>query len=145
MKRKIISVILMLAFALSLSGTAMAVQPRASDYFAYTDVYASAVSDSGILIEIEIDATHTMQKVGATDVYIYEQQSDGDYEIVFTYTSDEYTQLMRSNNAFYTGSITYQGTEGVKYYAICTLYCKDSSGSEIMHMTTNIVTATDNP
>lgn len=145
MKRKIISVILTLIFALSLTGTAMAVQPRASDYFAYTDVYASPVSDGGILVEIEINATHTMTKVGATDVYIYEQQSDGRYENIFTYTSDDYPELQWSNNAFYMGSVTYQGTEGKKYYAICTLYCKDSSGSEIMHVTSNIVTAQANP
>lgn len=145
MKRKIISAILTLAFALNLAGTAAAVEPRASYYFSYTDVYATAVSDSQIVIDIEINATHTMQKVGATDVYIYEQQSDGDYEIVYTYTSDDYSDLMWSNDAFYFGAVTYQGTEGVKYYAICTLYCKDSSGSEIMHMTTNIVTATNNP
>jgi len=145
MKKRILSFVCAVLLMMNLSGGALAAEPRASYYFSATEVYASPVSNSGILIEIEVTATHTMQKVGATDVYIYEQQSDGDYEIVYTYTSDDYPELQWSNNAFYMGSVTYQGTEGVKYYATCALYCKDSSGSETKFFNTNIVTATDNP
>lgn len=143
MKKRMISALCAFVFLLSLSDTAMAVEPRASDYFWATEVYATAQSGGNVLIEIEINATHTMTKVGATDVYIYEQQSDGDYDIVYTYTSDDYSGLMWTNNAFYMGSVTYEGDVGTKYYAKCTLYAKDSSGSEIMHVNSNIVTARD--
>lgn len=139
MKKRTVSALCAFAFLLSLS--AAAAEPRASDYFWYTDVYASAQSGGNILIEIEINATDIMQKVGATDVYIYEQQSDGGYDNVYTFTSDDYPSLMWTNNAFYDGAVAYEGTVGTKYYATVALYAKDANGSETMYEDTYVVTA----
>ena len=50
------------------------VEIQASDYFGRRKVTASAAGKG------------TMQEVGATKVTVYEQQSDGTYKSVYTYT-----------------------------------------------------------
>lgn len=138
MRKRIVSMMCVFLFIINMTN-ALAVESRASNYFSFTEVYASAQSSGEILVEITINATHTMTQVGVKRIYIYEQQSDGDYEIVHTFKYEDDTSMMRTNNAFYFGSFTYQGTSGVKYYATTSLYAKDSSGSETMYVNSNIV------
>lgn len=140
MKKRILSAIFVSLFIINLTSVA-AVEPRASNYFSRTDVYASAQGDGEVLVEVEINATHTMTQVGAKRVYIYEQQSDGDYEIVHTYDYTVDSGMMNYGSAFYCGALTYQGTVGVKYFATACLYAKDSSGSETMYQDSYVITA----
>lgn len=140
MKKKILSAICVFLFIINAT-SAGAVGPRASDYFWCTDVYASAAGSGKVLVEIEVDATHTMTQVGAQRVYIYEQQSDGDYEIVYTFKYEETSGMMAYNKTYYDGLVTYQGTSGVKYFATACLYAKDGSGSETMFVDSYVITA----
>ena len=140
MKKRIFSAVCVFLFIISLTSVG-AVEPRASDYFWCTDVYASAAGNGKVLVEIEIVATHTMTQVGAQRVYIYEQQSDGDYEIVHTFDYTTQSGMMSYGSAFYDGALTYQGTSGVKYFATACLYAKDSSGSETMFVDSYVITA----
>jgi len=114
---------------------------QASEYFGYTDVRAYAEGGGEILIEIDVDATSIMQKVGASEVYIYEQQSDGGYDNVYTFTMEDYPYLVKSNTHCAYLDVYYQGTPGVSYYALVGCYAKDSNGSETLYFATNAVTA----
>jgi len=143
MKKRIASLLCAFVLILSLPAVACATEsaPRASDYFGATDVRAYAEPGSKILIEIDVSATHTMQQVGASEVYIYEQQSDGGYDCVYTYTKEEYPSLIWTNSACAFVDVTYQGTAGTKYYALVGCYAKDSNGAETLFHTTYVVTA----
>lgn len=110
---------------------------RASDYFWYTDVWATSQGNGKFLVEFDINATHKMDQLGAEKIYIWEQQSDGSYDNVKTYTSG----LIDTNTAASYRRITYSGTPGVKYYATVVLYAKDSDGSEKLYSSTNVITA----
>lgn len=148
MKKRLISLLCALLMILSLPGVAFAATPRASYYFSYTDVRAYAKENCEILVEFDIDATHTMLEVGAKRVYIFEQQSDGSYEIVHTfYYTDEgyYDLMMDTNSMFGTGEVSYYGTPGVNYYAKCALYARDSSGGQTLYFNTLIVTCKGTP
>ena len=90
-----------------------------------------------VAVEFDINATDIMQELGAEKIYIWEQQSDGSYENVKTYSSG----LIDKNTADAYRMITYYGTSGVKYYATVVLYAKDSSGSEKLYSNTRVVTA----
>lgn len=78
-----------------------------------------------------------MDKLGATEIIIWERQSDGSYESVKTYTSG----LMDTNTAEAYRRVYYQGTSGVRYYATVALYAKDSSGSETLYSDSRVITA----
>lgn len=144
MKRKAICALSTLLFLVSLFSVAVPegfALANASDYFSVTDVWATAQSGGKILVEFDINATHQMLEVGAKKIYIYEQQSNGDYEIVKTYSSDEKPDFMNTNSAFGGGEVTYQGTPGVNYFATLALYARDRYGNETLYFDTKVVTA----
>lgn len=114
---------------------------RASDYFWVTEVWATPLEDGKFIVEFDIGTTQTMQEVGAKKIWIYEQQSDGKYEIVKTFTRDDTDGLIDTNATCAYACVTYQGTPGVKYFAMVALYAKDNNGSETKYRDTNVITA----
>lgn len=138
MKKKIVAIIFALILLVNISGFAFA---RASEYFGYTAVYAFALDDGEILIEYDIDPTHTMLECGARIIWIYEEQSNGEYEDVFTYRMEDYPDMIQYDSIIGDGEVTYPGTPGKNYYALVGLYAKDANGSETMYFYTKVVTA----
>ncbi len=140
MKRKfvhVLSFIFLFTFIFNMAPTVSASSTRASDYFAFTEVWATPQGNGKFIVEFDITATHKMDVLGADKIYIWEQQSDGSYDNVRTYTSG----LTDTNTADAYRKITYYGTSGVKYYATVVLYAKDSSGSEKIYSDTRVITA----
>ena len=138
MKKRMVALVFIFLLMVNISGFASA---RASEYFGYTSVYATALDDGEILIEYDIDPTHTMLECGAKIVYIFEEQSDGDFEVVFSYHMDDYPEMIQHNTIIGDGRVTYQGTPGLQYYALVGVYAKDANGSETMYFYTKVVTA----
>ena len=140
MKRKIVrlfSLIFVFTFFTSVLPTANATSMRASDYFAYTDTCATPLGNGTVAFEFDINATHTMQKLGAETIYIWEEQSNGNFEVVKTYSGG----MLSTNTAAAYGRIDYRGTSGTDYYDTMVLYAKDSNGSEKLYSDTYVVTA----
>ena len=143
MKKRLLSLLCAVMLLVSLPGVACAsdLDARASAYFGYTSVRAYAQSGGKVLFEIDVDATHTMQEVGASDVYVYEQQSDGSWSNVYTFTKEAHPYLIWTNSTCAYVDATYQGTVGKNYYAMVACYAKDSNGSESRYYDTPVVTA----
>ena len=141
MKKRLLSLLFAMLLLVSLSVAAYAADARASAYFCSTDVRAYAKSGGKILFEVDIDATHTMQEVGASEIYVYEQQDDGSWNNVYTFEMDEHDYLIETNSIGACVDATYQGTVGKNYYALVACYAKDSSGYERLYDETNVVTA----
>ena len=136
--KKVSALIFAFLLMMNIAGFASA---RASEYFSYTAVYAFAKDDGEILIEYDIDPTHKMLECGARAVWVYEQQSGGDYEEVFEYLMEDYPDMIQYDSIIGDGQVTYPGTPGKKYYALVALYAKDKYGSETISFYTNVVTA----
>lgn len=134
---------LILAAALLIPMACATVQ--ASAYFAVTSSMAYAQEDGKILIEGDVCATGMMDEIGIKRITIYEKQSDGYYESVKTYTRDDTSGMIRTNNYEHFKRLTYQGTIGKKYYATIAFYAKDSEGNETLYHDSNVVTAVKVP
>ena len=141
MKKRLLTLLFGVLLLSSLSIIAYASNARASAYFCSTDVRAYAKSGGKILFEIDIDATHTMQELGASEVYVYEQQGDGSWDNVYTFTMDDHPYLIETNTVGAYVDATYQGAVGKNYYAAVACYAKDSNGSEKLIFNTPVVTA----
>ena len=143
MKKRLLSLFFALLMLVSLSTVVYASNgnARASAYFGATDVRAYAKSGGRILFEVDIDATHTMQEVGASEIYVYEQQDDGSWDNVYTFTMDEHSYLLETNSIGACVDATYQGTVGKDYFATVACYARDSSGAERLYCDTPVVTA----
>ena len=141
MKKRFVSLLFALLLLFSLSTASYAVDARASDYFGYTSVRAYAKSGGKILFEIDVEATHTMQELGASEVYVYEEQDDGSWDNVYTFTMDEHSYLIETNTAGAYVDATYQGTVGKNYFGTVVCYARDSAGAEGLYFDTPVVTA----
>ena len=141
MKKRFLSLLFAALLLISLSTVVYAVDARASAYFGATSVRAYAKSGGKILFEIDVEATHTMQELGASEVYVYEEQDDGSWDNVYTFTMDEHSYLIETNTAGAYVDATYQGTVGNKYFATVACYARDSSGAEVLMFDTLEVTA----
>ena len=142
MKHRLASLVCAVLMLVSVSIPAAALT-EASDYFSATAVRLIAKGSGQLLIEYDINATHTMLEVGAKRIYIYEQQSDGNYELVETYYSDDYYDLMMdTNTAFGFGDMYYDGVSSFRYYVLCALYARDEEGSQTLYQYSSTVCAT---
>lgn len=141
MKKRLLSLLFAVLLLASMTMAAYAADTRASAYFSATSVRAYAKSGGKILFEIDIDATHTMQELGASEIYVYEQQDDGSWDNVYTFTMDEHAYLIETNTVGAYVDATYQGAVGKNYYAAVACYAKDSNGSEKLIFNTPVVTA----
>ena len=147
--KKYISRLGCLAAALTLALTLLVpmacAAENASDYFAGTDAVAYAEADGKIYIEGDCCGTDIMDEIGIKTITIYEQQSDGYYDDVYTYTRYNTSGMISYNNYEHFKSVTYQGIVGKKYYARIAFYAEDSEGNETLYHNSNIVTAVRTP
>ena len=141
MKKRFLSLLFAALLLISLSTVVYAIDARASAYFGATSVRAYARSGGKILFEVDINATHTMQEVGASEIYVYEQQDDGSWDNVYTFTMDEHPYLIETNDFGACVDATYQGTVGKNYFGTVACYAKDSNGGEKLMFDTPVVTA----
>lgn len=133
--KRSITLFLLLALMFSITIPASA---RASEYFFRTYVKATDIGSGVIRILIDVGATETMQELGATQVTVYEEQSDGSYDPVRTYTRYNYSPSMISyNRASHVSYVTHYGTPGKSYYAVCAFYAKNATGSQTKWSTSN--------
>ena len=134
---RLVALIFSCVFLFGAFSTVSASSNRASDYFSYTEVWATPQGNGKFIVEFDINATHRMDQLGADKIYIWEQQSDGSYDNVKTFTSG----LIDTNTSAAYRRVSYSGTSGAKYYATVVLYAKDSSGSEKIYSDTRVITA----
>lgn len=140
--RRLFSFLASLALVFSVMvPAANAVVLRASNYFASTAIIATPTGNGNLVFEIDVNATRTMQEVGAKKIIVYEQQSNGYYIAVKTFTRDDTSSLITKNDAFAYARVSYQGKAGVHYYALAAFYAKNSSGSETLYDDSRVVTA----
>ena len=138
MKKRVPVLIFIVILLVSISTTALA---RASEYFGCTAVYATALDDGEVLIEYDIDPTHTMLECGAKMIYIYEGYNNKNFKVVDSFHMDDYPDMIQHDTIIGDGEVTYPGTPGKDYYALVGVYAKDQYGSETIYFPTNVVTA----
>ena len=82
---RFLSLVLCLTMFLGVSMTAQATV-KASDYFARTQVWATRQGGGEFIVEYDILATDFMDELGASVILIMEEQSDGTFENVYTFS-----------------------------------------------------------
>ena len=94
-----------------------------------------------VRIEFDMGTTQIMDELGVMHIVIKEENSDGSFSSVKTYSRYNTSGFIDSNSTCHGGSVTYSGTQGKRYYAKVTFYARDENGSETLNQLTNTVTA----
>lgn len=113
---------------------------RASDYLNYYSVYVLARSGGKIIIECEVDGVGKMDSIGISRLVIQEKV-DGKWTSLPTIWGSTSNGLVSENSIAYIDNYTHEGTTGVEYRAIATVFAEKDGGSDSRTITTNSVTA----
>lgn len=138
MKKRFISFLLATFCILTLMGSTLAVENRASSTVAHYTITATAGSGSGkILVSYDVSSNGTADSLGVSSIEIY--KSDGTY--VTTINGSTSNGLVRNNSIRHRSSYTYTGTSGTSYYAEVTVFAKIGSDYDSRTVTTAAVKA----
>ena len=107
---------------------ASAATARSSKYLNAYGVYLTPVGNGKVVITVDVDALHTMTKIGATKIYLYESSDGKNFNLVRTYRYEDYPIMMSSGKHYYQDLFTYYGTAGYSYHALAYCYAGDSTG-----------------
>lgn len=129
--KKFLSFVLTLCLMTSiLASFAVAVEPRASLYLDDYYVDATAVGGGKVLVEFDINATDTMDFVGASRILVQEKTSAGGWSNKQFYYVDDNPGMMDYDVDAHEGSVTYKGTVGKTYRAQIIITAGDSTGDD---------------
>lgn len=106
-----------------------------SNYFSSYGGFIRNAGGGKIIFSATITAVHTMDRLGITRILIY--KGDGTYvKTVYGSTSNG---LLVDNDFSFAGQYTYQGDPNTSYYGVIYFTCRDSTGSDSRHVTTDTV------
>lgn len=138
MKKLTRTIALVLVLAMVLGMGVFALQ-EASQFISSTWAIATAMGDGKVDIDFSIDGTGTMNSIGATYIRVY--KGDGTHVKTFSYTDKGYEYLMATKTYTHDGYVTFQGTPGINYYAVVTMYAGNDDGHDTRSYETNMVKA----
>ena len=117
--------------------------PRSSLYISGTDASIQAGSNGKITIYFSVTGTDKMTQIGATTIYLYENNGSTE-KLVKTFRSSslEYSNMMNQNTSFHGDNVTYyDGIAGYEYRAEVYLKAADNSGSDTIMEPTGTIRA----
>jgi len=128
-----LSMLLALLLTIGSSAEGLLLDPNAFR----AQAYCSSPQPGKVKVTINVNATGIMSELGASSVTIYKQ----DGTAVATFEKNTTQGMTAKNSSRYSGSVTYNGTTGQKYYAVVICYASRSSGTSKQTVRTASVTA----
>lgn len=113
-------------------------QDRSSRYIASKTAAVSAMGSGTIRIDYSVTAYYTIDELGACQINLY--KSTG--QLMKTYYSSAYANMMGYNCVTHDGYVTYPGTPGTGYYVTILFYAKDGSIGEYKSLSTGVTICT---
>ena len=120
---------------------ASVVESRASAFFsAYgTDLYKTSSSSFQIWFDVTSNVV-TMDVLGVSEIVVYRSPDQQSWTEMVTYTMDNFSQMVAYNTVDHGGYVPYDyATRGFYYRARVTFYAKNSTGSAIRDVYTEII------
>lgn len=117
-------------------------ESRASTFFSSygTDLYKTSSSSFQIWFDVIATAGNTMQALGVSEIVVYRSADQQSWTKMRTYSMDNYSQMVAQNTTSHGGYVTYNYvTTGYYYTARVTFYAKNSTGSSVRDVYTEIL------
>lgn len=124
---RIVTLILIVACVFPIS--AMAAEPRASDYLSSYSAYVYPAGWGKVQVWFEVDGTNYMDEIGALEIQLYESKDNENWTWVKTFDYTDYSDMLGYNDHYHAGHIEYNGTIGRYYKAyVCVWAGKNGAG-----------------
>ena len=144
MKRIYRIIAFVLVIMTSLSTVAFAAVPPPTDdiqssrYILSKNAAIGAMGGGTIRITYSVTAYYSIDELGACQINLY--KSTG--QLMKTYYSSAYANMMGYNTFTHSGYVTYPGTVGTGYYATIYFYAEDAGTAEVKSITTGTTICT---
>ena len=124
---KIVAMILIFACVSPIS--AMAVEPRASDYLLSYSAYIYPAGWGKVQVWVSVDGIDDMDEIGALEIQLFESKDNETWTWVDTFMYTDYPDMLGYDDFSHTGHIQYNGTIGRYYKAyVCVWAGKNGAG-----------------
>ena len=128
-KRTLQFVAVFCVLAMLLSIPAMAAE-QASYYLTSYDSESVHVGDGEISINFDVTATGIMDKVGATEIIVYENVL-GNWALYYSFDEND-TDMISRDDYFHAGTVYCPGYENGYFKVVTYIYAEDYSGGSDM-------------
>lgn len=124
---KVVALFLIVACVFPMS--AMAVEPRASDYLSIYGAYIYPAGWGKVQVWFEVDGTRDMDEIGALEIQLFESKDNETWTWVKTFDYTDYSGMLGYNDYYHAGHIEYNGVIGRYYKAyVCVWAGKNGDG-----------------
>ena len=141
MKRRITRSIALVLLLVLLFSTSTYAAVTSSLYIAATNAYVTRSGDNVNVYFYIVGRSASMDKIGATKIYVYEQNGTH-WPLVKTFDSDDsqYTaDMIATNTGIKSGHVTYTEGDATKnYYAIVKFYAEKDGGHDSFNQDTPV-------
>lgn len=146
--KRTIALFLVLAAILSTHAFALSPEdfefsPTASGQINGHTANISISPDGKVNVSFTIIASGEMLDIGVTDIYIYQNDSNGNHSTAASihHTDPEYSYIMRHNADKHNSSVSINATTGYEYHAYVFFKARNSSGTDTRTVHTSYVVA----
>lgn len=153
MKKRLLSLVVMLAIMSSVTVNALAVSPlqennpnmpvtsvrRASAYLDGYTVGIEARGNGTIAVMMNVDGTGVMDKIGVREVEI-DYKENGTWKYYDSLYAAEHPEFYDYDSRDFMGTTYFQGTPSVLYRVTLTVYAGNSTGHDTGYITSYAVT-----
>lgn len=142
MKRLTKGICVLLVCVMVLSTVAIAaepVEPRGSDFFAYSCVYFWRKTGQTYEIWFDVTTKGIMQEVGARKIIVQRSTDGENWVTARTILKEDYPHMTTLDDFQYTNCVTFAATNGYCYRAVVYLYARNSTGFGSMRETTTVL------
>ena len=110
---------------------------RSSAYLSSYTARVKALSGGEIAVVVDVSGAGTMDEIGAAEIHIYESTNDVSFDLVESYYSDDYPEMLWEDDTYYYDDpVIYEGIPGRYYMATVCFYAAKNNGSDTAWYTT---------
>ena len=137
---RIVAIILIVACISPVS--AIAAEPRASDYLIGYSAYVYPAGWGKIQVWFEVDGVDDMDEIGALEIRIFESTDQEAWTWVETFMYPDDEGLLGFNDYYHAGHVEYRGTIGRYYKAYVCVWAGKNGDGDTRYFWTNTEKAT---
>ena len=124
---RVIAIILVIACVFPIS--AMAVEPRASDYLTAYSAYVYPAGWGKVQVWFDVQGTNVMDEIGSLQIQLYESTDNANWTWVKTFGYSNNSGMLGYDDYIHSGHVEYSGTIGRYYKAyVCVWAGKNGAG-----------------
>ena len=122
--------------------TAMAVEPRASDYLSSYSGYVYPAGWGKIQVWFEVAGTNYMDEIGSLEIRLYESTDNENWSWVKTFDYTDNSGMLAYDDFSHSGHVEYSGTIGRYYKAYICIWAGKNGAGDTRYFWTNSEKAT---